>query len=70
MPRPLRREGYCPRTGRGQPVTPRYPELGSEYPRQASGGGGGHGEQKVWLLSNSAFPARSGLLMQAISVCL
>ena len=37
MPRPLWLEGYCPRTGRGQPVTPQHPELGSEYPGQVVG---------------------------------
>lgn len=37
MPRPLLLEGYCPRTGRGHPVTLQRPGLASEYPGQAAG---------------------------------
>lgn len=45
MPRPLLLEGYCPRKGRGHPVTLRHPGLGSEYPGQAAGEATAHSGQ-------------------------
>lgn len=67
-PQLLQREGYCPRTGRGQPVIPgvlgRAPNtLIGKWVRSQRAMGGKRG-----ILSDSAFPDHSGPLMQALGL--